>query len=57
MSQLCRVNQDPDEISGLLGVIEMKGLIAVVNETSGKRGRQCVVDTGEIGCHAFIFVI
>jgi hypothetical protein len=26
MSQLCRVNQDPDEISGLLGVIEMKGL-------------------------------
>ena len=26
MSQLCRVNQDPVEISGLLGVIEMKGL-------------------------------
>ncbi len=26
MSQLCRVNQDPDEISGLLEVIEMKGL-------------------------------
>ncbi len=26
MSQLCRVNQDPDEISGLPGVIEMKGL-------------------------------
>jgi hypothetical protein len=26
MSQLCRVNQDPDEISGLLGVVEMKGL-------------------------------
>jgi hypothetical protein len=25
MSQLFRVNQDPDEISGLLGVIEMKG--------------------------------
>ncbi len=25
MSQLCRVNQDPDEIRGLLGVIEMKG--------------------------------
>jgi len=24
--QLCRVNQDPDGISGLLGVIEMKGL-------------------------------
>jgi hypothetical protein len=27
MSQLCRVNQDPDERSGLLGVIAMKGLI------------------------------
>jgi hypothetical protein len=26
ISQLCRVNQDPDDISGLLGVIEMKGL-------------------------------
>jgi hypothetical protein len=28
MSQLCRVNQDPDVRNGLLGVIEMKGLMS-----------------------------
>jgi hypothetical protein len=40
MLQLCRVNQDPVEISGLLGVIEMKGLNSkpiscVQSDTSG----------------------
>jgi hypothetical protein len=34
MSQLCRVNQDPVEISGLLGVIEMKGLTPGVGVTA-----------------------
>jgi hypothetical protein len=32
MSQLCRVNQDPDEISSLLGVIEMKELSGAVQK-------------------------
>jgi hypothetical protein len=31
MSHLWRVNQDPDELSGLLGVIEMKGLESIID--------------------------
>jgi hypothetical protein len=37
MSQLSRVNQDPDEISGLLGVIEMKGLMLLYEKEVRKR--------------------
>jgi hypothetical protein len=45
MSQLCRVNQDLDERSGLLGVIEMNGVkkkIILQNNTFVKNPVFCI---------------